>query len=146
MRNYPNKLFAKKVVLTASQVQSLNSSPVVLLPSAGSNKVINVAHATLFYDYSTAAFGGIAVGEDLSFTYVSGATIAVCETTGFLDQTNDESRVVYPNNGTVATMSIDGAASSANQGVQLALLSGDVTGGGTSTLTVVIHYTISNID
>ena len=132
--------------LTAAQVQALNSSPFTVVPSAGSNKVIIFDKAYFYYDYGTAAFGGIAAGENLEFKYTdnSGVTAAVCETIGFLDQTNDEDRVVLPNNGTVAIMEQDGAPSVLGEPLVLQLASGDITGGTASTLQVTVFYYIIN--
>lgn len=55
-------------------------------------------------DYNSAAYNGIAAGEDMVFRYTdgSGTIIAQIEATGFLDQTSDQHRVAYPSNGTTA--------------------------------------------
>src|SRR5688572_10105968 len=113
------KTFAKTMKFTASEVLALNSAPQTILPAPGTGKTIIVDKAYLFYDYGSAAFGGIAAGENLELKYTdnSGVTIAVCETVGFLDQTNDEDRIVLPNNGTVAVMEVDGAPTITNEPV-----------------------------
>jgi hypothetical protein len=130
--------------LPAASVLKLNSVPVTLLPAPGANKMIVVHKATFIYDYGSAAFGGIAAGEDLQIRYTnaSGVLVMDVETTGFLDQTNDETRIGFPNDATVAVPEIDGAPDNINELVCLCLASGDITGGTASTLQVTIDYSI----
>jgi hypothetical protein len=130
--------------LKAADVLTLNSVPVTFIPAPGANKMIVVKRATFIYDYGTAAFGGIAAGEDLQIRYTdaSGVLVMDVETTGFLDQTNDETRLGFPNDATVAVPEIDGAPDNINEKVVLCLASGDITGGTASTLQVTIDYAI----
>ena len=52
----------------------------------------------LWLDYNSAAYTGVAAGEDLSvkYTNASGIQLALIETDGFMNQTSDEHRFVTP--------------------------------------------------
>jgi len=129
-------------VLTASEAKALYSAPIQLVSAPGTGKAYLFDKAFFHMEYGDAAFAGIAGGEDLSLNYGTtaalGATVGVLETTGFLDQTNDEDRVLYPtSNVTTAMLSVDGAPVIENQGLVLSLLSGDITNAGTTTKVTV---------
>jgi hypothetical protein len=91
-----------KVTLSSSQVQNLNTTPISLVAAPGAGKYIVPRLITAFMDYNTAAYNGIAAGEDLAFRYTngSGTILAQIEATGFLDQTSDQHRVAFPSNAT----------------------------------------------
>jgi len=88
----------KDVQVTSAQILALNATPVTLLAAPGANKFIAVTSMMLFLDYNSAAYGGIAAGEDwtIRYTDASGATLATIETTGLLDATSDQIRLVLP--------------------------------------------------
>jgi len=83
-------LFASGTISSA-QILALNATPVTLVAAPGAGKVIIVEQVQLFLDYGTAAYAGIAAGENLLIEYSGGADIAILETlsAGFLDATAD---------------------------------------------------------
>lgn len=86
-----------EVTITSAQLLALNATPITLVAAPGAGKAILVRMIALTKPAGT-AYAGIAAGEDLAFKYTddSGAECASrVETTGFLDQTTEEHRVVY---------------------------------------------------
>lgn len=101
----PESLAVADVTVATAAVKTLNATPVTLVAAPGSGKFIAVQDVTFFLDYASAAYDGIAAGEDLTVRYTdgSGQLIATCETTGFLDQTADQVRFVDFGAATVIT-------------------------------------------
>ncbi len=86
------------VTVTTGQVLALNATPISLVAAPGAGKAIIVEDIQLMLDYNSAAYAGIAAGEDLEVRYTdgSGLLVATIEATGFLDATADEYRHVRP--------------------------------------------------
>ena len=84
------------VTLTTAQVNTLRNTPITVVAAQGANTWIELVSAVITYDYATAAFT-VGADEDLVIEYAddTDATASI-ETTGFLDQGNDEMRF-YPN-------------------------------------------------
>lgn len=82
--------------ITSAQLLALNTTPITLIAAAGAGKIIVPKRATLFLEYGTAAYDGIAAGEDLAFRYTdgSGNQVGTVETDPFLTATADAYRVV----------------------------------------------------
>jgi len=116
------------VTVTTAQVLALNATPIALVAAPGADKFIEFVSAHLFLDYNSAAYAGVAGGEDLVITYTdgSGEEVGRQETTGFIDQTNDEHRIVVHH-------AVDDAVSDkipvANAALVISLLSGEITTG-----------------
>lgn len=84
-----------KTTLSTAQVNALRGSPITLVAAQGANTWIEFVSAVIAYDYATAAFT-VAAGEDLVIEWADGTdATASIETTGFLDQVDDEIRF-YP--------------------------------------------------
>jgi len=116
------------VTITTGQLLALNAVPKELVAAPGNGKIIVPVDIQLFLDYNSAAYNGIAGGEDLAFRYTdgSGVIVAACETTGFLDLTADAYRLVLPINSTALT---GGFALTANAALVAHLLSGEIATG-----------------
>ena len=128
------------VTLTASQVNALSATQQTLVAAPGPNKALIFMGAELKYDYGSSAFGGVDSGDDFGIKYTSdaGVQVAAVETTGFIDQTNDERRWVNP----TSTAAVEFVA---NAPLVLDGL-GDATSSGTgSTVTIVTHYKVIDI-
>jgi hypothetical protein len=84
------------VTITSAQMLALFATPITLVAAPGAGKANIFEGAVAFLDYNSAAYAGIAAGEDLSvkYTNASGLQVANCEATGFLDQTADETRYI----------------------------------------------------
>lgn len=110
-----------EVTVTAAQMLALNATPQTIAAAPGAGRALVFAGAALFLDYNSAAYAGIAAGEDLVFRYTddSGAIAATVETTGFLDATADELRHVHP----ASTAAVEPVA---NSPLVLHLLSGEI--------------------
>jgi hypothetical protein len=126
----------RDVQLTPAQMLALFATPQELVPAPGAGKVLVLRYAFFFYDYAAAAYGGIAAGEDLAIKYTnaSGVQVAQVEATGFIDQTSDQIRLVYPTSTAQFTPV-------ANSPLVLHMLAGEVTTGDTP-LFVRIFYDI----
>lgn len=75
------------VTLTTAQILALNATPITLLAAPGAGLVNIVDRAIAQLDFNTAAYAGIAAGEDLAIRYTgaAGQIIGQFETTGWLD-------------------------------------------------------------
>lgn len=108
------------VTLTAAQVKALNATPITLVaaPAAGTANVL--LDVQFFLDYNSAAYAGIAAGEDLAVRYTNGSgdILATIEATGFLDATADAFRFQ-----TVVATSITPAAAAA---IVLHMIAGEI--------------------
>lgn len=124
------------IVVTTGQLLALNAVPKTLLAAPGAGKAIILLDAILFYDYNSAAYAGIAGGEDLEIRHTdgSGQLFATIETTGFLDQTSDQVRHIFPLAAAQSTPVADAA-------LILCLASGEITTGN-SPLKVRVHYKV----
>lgn len=92
--------------LSSAQILALNATPITVVAAPGAGKALIYEGCHLMLDYNSTAYAGIAAGEDLAIKYTdaSGAQVAEVETTGFLDQTNDEHRWAYPAGNTGAVL------------------------------------------
>jgi hypothetical protein len=91
------KSMYEDVTIATADVLTLNATPVVLTSAPGAANFIKFNGALIWYDYNSAAYAGIAAGENLEIEYeTAGTAIATVETVGFLDQTADEFRWVEP--------------------------------------------------
>lgn len=121
----PQVLHSVDVTVSTAEILALNATPKTVLAAPGVGLFIRPVSALLMLDYNSAAYAGIAGGEDLTFKYTNsgGTTLMTVETTGFLDQTADATRYVEP---AVASTDITPVA---NAPVVLHLLSGEITTG-----------------
>lgn len=127
-----NILNGKTITLTAAEVLALNSSPKELLPAPGAGKYYEVLSVSLTYDFVTAYTIGAATNLNIHYTNGAGvSTMVDLAATGFLDQAQDETRILAR-----TALNVEPAL---NAAMVLALAGADVTAG-TSTLTVDIVY------
>jgi len=86
------------VVISSAELLALQTTPKTLVAAPGAGKAIVLEEAVFFLDYNSAAYAGIAAGDDINIRYTdgSGAISGTLETTGFLDQTADIYSVVKP--------------------------------------------------
>lgn len=84
------------ITVTSAQLLALNATPKTLKAAPGAGKALVPAWVEVWLDYNSAAYAGIAAGEDLTLNYTngSGAVLGTIETTGFLDQTADGRRIL----------------------------------------------------
>lgn len=90
-------MYYARVTITPAQMLALNASPVTILPAPGPARYIEYCGGSVVLDYATAAYAGIAAGEDLVIRFTNGSGTIVSntlETTGFLDQTSDQVRTL----------------------------------------------------
>lgn len=123
--------------ITSAQLLALNTTPIELVAAQGAGTIIVPKRAVLFLDYNTAAYDGIAAGEDLSFRYTdgSGNQVGTVETDPFLTSTADAYRVVEFSGTYTPT---------ANAALVLHMLSGNIATGD-SPLHVRTTYTVINV-
>lgn len=88
----------KVVQVTSAEILALFATPKTLIAAPGAGKMILPRSVTFHLDYNSAAYAGIAAGEDwaIKYTDAAGAIVATLETTGFLDATSDQNRWLLP--------------------------------------------------
>lgn len=128
--------FSALVTITTEELLALNATPKTLVAAPGSNKAVIPLDMTLMLDYNSAAYDGIAGGEDLELRHTNGAgqLFATVETTGFLSATADAVRHIFPLAAACSTPV-------ANAALVLCLAGGEVATGN-SPLKVRINYKI----
>lgn len=86
------------VTISTTELLALNVTPKTIVAAPASGYCIVPVGAVLFLDYNSAAYDGIAAGEDLAFKWTdkNGAELFQVETTGFLDQGSDQLRYAQP--------------------------------------------------
>lgn len=130
----------RDLTITSAQVLALNAAPQTILPAPGTG-FANIFEGLVIHKPAGTAYAGIAVGEDISIRYTSlaGAEVALCETTGFLDQATAQTRFVRPQSALVNTVSdinpVDNAV------MVLGILTGEIITG-TSPLHLRVLYSI----
>jgi len=123
------------VEISSAELLALNATPQTILKAPGANKAIVPLGAMFFLDYNSAAYAGIAAGEDLSFKYTNaaGAEVLQVEATGFLDQASDQLRYAQPSTSLLTPV--------ANAAIVLHMLVGEITTGN-SPLRVRFYYRV----
>lgn len=121
---YEAPLKTVRVTVSSAEMLALNATPKTLIAAPGGGKALILVAAELWLDYGSAAYAGIAAGEDLTIkvSNAAGATLATIETTGFLDATANAFRYVEPTT-TAARTPV------ANAPLVLHLLTGEITTG-----------------
>ncbi len=112
-------------LITTGQVLALNATPIEVVAAPGPGIYREFLGAYLFLDFNSAAYAGIAAGEDLVFKYTNAAGVAVSqqvETTGFLNATSDALAMAYPDAADVSGL----IAAVVNAPIVLHLLVGEV--------------------
>lgn len=134
------RTFRARVVVAAADVLTLNATPVAIVPAPGAG-LAAIFEGAMIRKAAGTAYAGIAAGEDLSVKYTdaSGAEVAQCEATGFLDQTTNQIRWVRPHaaaSGGSAITPVENAA------LVLHMLVGEIITGD-SDLEIEVHYRIA---
>ncbi len=131
--------------VTAAELLALNATAIVMVAAPGAGKALVFMGAAIQYDFVATACTGVAAGEDLVFKYTnaSGEQVSAhVETTGMIDQGNDELRYVAPVSGDAAVSDVTPLA---NAAIVLNLLVGEVADCG-SPLDVRIYYRVIPVD
>lgn len=127
------------ITVSSAELLALNAAPKSLVAAPGAGKGIVLVDAQFFLDYNSAAYAGIAAGEDLALRYTgaAGEILGNVEATGFLDAVADAYRHV---NSQAATSSTPVA----NAPLVLHMATGEVTTGN-SPLKVRVRYRVVDL-
>jgi len=115
------------VTITSAQVLALFATPIQLIAAPGANQAV-IFEGAMVHKPAGTAYGGIAVGEDLAIKYTnaSGAELGQAETTGFLDQTTEQTRYIRPH---TAASGVSQITPVANAALVAHMLVGEITTG-----------------
>lgn len=119
----PSVMQTVDVTVSSAELLALNATPKTIVAAPGAGLCIIPIFAHLFLDYNSAAYAGIAAGEDLAFKYTNaaGTQIFAVEATGFLDATADALRYADAGSSLLTP--------TANAAVVLHMLTGEITTG-----------------
>jgi len=92
-----SELCSVDVTITTAQLLALNNVAVQVVASVAGKFIVPLGVQS-FLDYNSIAYSGIAANENLLLCYTSSAGVEFMEieTTGFLDQTTDQTRYSWP--------------------------------------------------
>lgn len=128
----------RETTVTTAQILALHSTAITVVPDPGTGKFIIIEGCLVFYDYNSAAYAAIAGGDDLSLNFesdASGSQLMSMETTGFLDQTSDQTRWFHAN--------VSNVTCQASEPVAVKLLGAITTGN--SPLRIRVYYRIADL-
>lgn len=127
------------VTITSAQLLALFATPQTLVAAPGAGLAL-VFNGAVIHKPAGTAYAGVAAGEDLSIKYTdaSGAEVAQCEATGFLDQATAQTRFVRPQTAASGNSAITPVA---NAPLVLHMLAGEITTG-TSDLNIRVYYRV----
>ena len=125
-----------RTTITSAQLLALNATPITVVPAPGAGLAVVPDEISLFLDFNTAAYAGIAAGEDLSLKYTgaAGEEQLQVESTGFLDAVAD----AYRNKKSETTLKTPVA----NAVLALHLLVGEITTGDSPLEVEVLYHTV----
>lgn len=131
-----SSLQSATVTITTAELLALHATPKTLIAAPGTGYANVVNSMVLMLDYNSAAYDGVAAGEDLEVRYTNGTgqLIATIETDPFLTATADAIRYVGVGAVTAITP-VDNAA------IIIWLASGEIATGN-SPLKVKIYYRV----
>lgn len=123
-----------KTTLSTAQVLALNTSPVTLIAAPGTGYMINVTSCVVKYTYAAAAFA-------------TNTTLQVIQDTATVSlyQANMLGATATQITNIQATATTTTANIIENKAVTAKVATGDPTGGGTSTVTIYLEYTIKPV-
>ncbi len=130
--------FVATVTLTAAQMVALETTAIKLVDANGANTWLEFLGAMISYNYDTTAFT-INADDDFVIRYEGGVGTdlsAAVETTGFIDQANDEIRFTPASAWTVA----DDIVSVVDKNIEIFNPGTGITAGGASTLIINVTY------
>lgn len=129
-----DELRSVDVTVTSAQLLALNATPKELVPAPGAGYALIFKGMMAMLDFNSAAYDGIAAGEDLSVKYTddSGLEVGALEATGFLDAVADAIRWV-------PEKAVAGITPVANAPLVLHMLTGEIATGD-SPLKVRVYY------
>lgn len=127
---------SRQTTITSAQMLALNASPITVVPAPGAGKANIPVGISLFLDFATTAYAGIAAGEDLSLKYTdaSGQEQIQVEATGFLDAGADAHRYKVQNDALKTPV--------ANAALVLHMLVGEIITGDSSLEVEVFYFTV----
>lgn len=127
------------VTVSSAELLALNATPKTLV-AAVPNAALIFEGAVAYMPYNSVAYNGVAAGEDLSIKYTngSGAEVAQCEATGFVDQTTNQLRYIRPQAAATGSSAITPVA---NAALVLHMLVGEIATGN-SVLKLRVYYRI----
>ncbi len=133
----PDVVTSTVVTVSTAELLALYTTPKAFVAAPGAGKAIVPVSATLFLDFNSIAYDGIAGGEDLVFRYTdaSGNIAATVEATGFLDASADAHREAQ-----FATL----ITPTANAALVLHMASGNIATGN-SPLKVKLRYRVVDL-
>jgi hypothetical protein len=128
------------MTVSPAELLALNATPKTLVAAPGAGLANIFEGAVAFLDYNSAAYAGIAAGEDLAVKYTNGSGLQVgsCETDPFLTGTADATRFIQAYRASSGASDITPVA---NAALVLHLLSGEITTGD-SPLIVRTYYRV----
>jgi hypothetical protein len=130
------------VTISSAELLALNATPKTLVAAPGAGLFIEPISLHAWLDYNSAAYAGIAAGEDISFKWTNGSgaqMLTAIEATGFLDATADAHRLTYPINLAANVEPV------ANAAIVAHMLTGEITTGN-SPLKIEILYRIRALE
>lgn len=134
------------IELSNANVEALQTTPIELVPAPGADKLVIVQSATVILNFSGAAWTEDNAPDDLNFNYddSAGSLIATWDSTAMITAVADFMEIV-------GSSSLAGVATAGNVNKNVTLECSGCTawgnaGNSTSTITVIISYTVVDVN
>lgn len=99
------KIYEREVIVSSGEIKALATTAKELVPAPGADRILEFISAVIKYNYGATAY--TESGDDMVIEYSGGQDVtASIDSTNFIDQTNDEIRVI-PHNLTAMAITVD---------------------------------------
>ena len=87
------KIYEREVIVSSGEIKALATTAKELVPAPGADRILEFISAVIKYNYGATAY--TETGDDMVIEYSGGQDVtAAIDSTNFIDQANDEIRVI----------------------------------------------------
>ena len=87
------KIYEREVIVSSGEIRALATIAKELVPAPGADRILEFISAVIKYNYGATAY--TETGDDMVIEYSGGQDVtAAIDSTNFIDQANDEIRVI----------------------------------------------------
>lgn len=134
-----------KIILTAAQVKTLSSIPIVLIPSPGANKIIYIDPHSIMIKLSSGTAFNFASGGGQGLSINTNSTFAFVPTANINDNTFLTTSGGHTYDISVISGNLIFGSDNNNSAVAIGIIGGSDATLGTRTITITFNYSIMDV-